>query len=426
VLGYRVGPRPADRIPPIRPCRRRPVLHSRYRSQNKANGECTRYSLLADRMPLKPLRRLSKAYHGLISSSKLTEQFQSDEIKHTDGADKCSAQNDVVSSNTQSEGIVSVPSILTNLPSEILRCIIDHLPPESLLILRQTCQNLKHCIILSSDQVSHADRVQYLALRVRDSPYSSNGWIVCAPCGRIRPKSAFTDATSSLYGEPRVTDCVRHTRIWVCPHRSYSYDEVSTLAKQRPAGSLLLNDTNRMCCGLPQCDLWFSHKMCLNRMNPTLHELYSSILVSRIRHASRNVRQTILENFTEAQLGLILAKMKVPICNHLLLNDPSMVEKFSPRYAAVEITDLRPNAKNPNVRSSHLHRASCSACAAAGTHTCCRFNIQIISEGAWTFIDLRVILTRRLGTLLEFKERDPDWWNHAMTLEKLSRFVHTW
>src|SRR5271156_7186928 len=99
-------------------------------------------------MPLKPFGRLSKAYHGLISLSKLTERFPADEAKRTDGADKRSAQNDV----EQSEGFVSM---LTNLLSEIFRCITDHLPPESLFILRQTYQNLKHRITLSSD---HADR----------------------------------------------------------------------------------------------------------------------------------------------------------------------------------------------------------------------------------------------------------------------------
>ena len=104
-------------------------------------------------MPLKPFGRLFKAYHGLISSSKLTERFPSDEAKRTDGADKRSAQNDV----EQSEGFVSM---LTNLLSEIFRYITDHLPPESLFI-RQTYQNLKHRITLSSD---HADIVQCLAL----------------------------------------------------------------------------------------------------------------------------------------------------------------------------------------------------------------------------------------------------------------------
>jgi len=376
-------------------------------------------------MPLKPLRKLVKAYHGLVSPNKFKEKRPSEDIEHTETASVDLPEN-VSAPTDQHDGEVSVPLKVTDLPPEIFRCITDHLSTESLLVLRVTCQNFQHRIQLTSDQVSHAERLRCLILCANDSAYARDGWIVCQRCERIRPKTAFADSDLSKSDTHEVADCLRHSRIWVCPHKSYCHNELSRLATTHPSDAPPINETNRMCCELPQCDMWFSPKLHLDCVDPVQYSLHSSILVARIRPGAYDFRRAIALHFTKQRLPRVFAHMNVPICGHGLLNNLHMFTQLVRWNDEVEITDLR-TPRKPKSKDRVYPRGFCSACEATGTKTEFRLNIVLTSEEArGTIIDLRVILTRSLGDLAKFDERGSHWRHHAMPLEKLGGFMRTW
>ena len=113
---------------------------------------------------------------------------------------------------------------------EITLEIAKFLDDQSLVALRHTNHDLFCTIIPTVDQLSRVREARYLVEFVKlTNGANENRLGICTDCHELQPFTAFSISETKALGKLRDASCLRHAQFWMCPHVSYSYEEIIDL-----------------------------------------------------------------------------------------------------------------------------------------------------------------------------------------------------
>ena len=217
---------------------------------------------------------------------------------------------------------------LTTLPTEIiLRITAQGIPCSSLAALRQTSRTFYHECELTpiGKDSSKSDKLDFLAMLARDTPRP--GHAICSTCIRLHTLTSFSE--KELSKRPRVRQCIATSRMWTCPHRTFTLSEAEeVLSLSDPFGEKVVPTCDR--CGF----LTLNTRLC---HGPDVRNV-SFITQYRLLEAvcrTNDVRDTIQDHFTTGRVSFLLDRLQIPICQHMRSSQTPIATHFRPEHLKV-------------------------------------------------------------------------------------------
>ena len=202
-----------------------------------------------------------------------------------------------------------------SLPVELLTRITDFLRPSSALSFAYTCKRFYiECGIsregflgaknLAKDPAFvRRERLRLLCMLVRDRPIS--GMAICGGCIRIHHVSAFT--LGELVQGPTKRQCFgRIGRLWICPHKTLTFDELKACQNRIPNKGIDGFNENRFCW---YCRRAGGSSYCDERDHRVTIETQCHVMTGR-------------SGVDKTDVVAAMKQLDLPICPHLRLCSP--------------------------------------------------------------------------------------------------------
>jgi hypothetical protein len=319
------------------------------------------------------------------------------------------------------------------LPTEIILQFAQLLDEASLLALRHTNRDLFYIVSFTPDQNSYLRESYYLAALERlTNTYDKTRLGFCISCQELRPWTSFSVSEAMALDRFHQASCLRHSKLWICPHVSYDYISMMKLSKE--SFFEMADWTRHLGCGRTNCRMIFDHRIHKGR-RPFKHYIKSSISVALLGHygGPGMLRDTIRRHCTRALVDKVLGNFRVPICDHYLLSDRKVRDTYDP--TDIDLTDTNLEQYNrygircpeERIRTARRSDGSCSFCQAMGVKTDFRFDATTRCGDAGSgksTINVKVLLTRSLGAYTRKSRDRPDKHCrcHGATESRLAKF----
>jgi hypothetical protein len=318
-------------------------------------------------------------------------------------------------------------------PRHIILHIAGFLDGASLLALRHTNRDLFYITSLIPDQIPHLREARYLADITRlTNRYNEHSLGFCTDCRELRPLKSFSLSEVMALGRLQEASCLRHAQLWMCPHVSYDYQRIIKLP---PLGSGFcgIDDlTGHPHCGGEQCRRVFYRKILdSGRLPSRCYYIKSRISIFQVvlHSGPATLRDTLQRYFTKARVRRTVSNIHAPICDHHLLSDREVLNKYDP--ADIDVDDYPCASPHECLRPVRGSDGYCSLCQALGVQTKFRFLAtadRSYYDPSRDWICLYAVVIRSLGPCSWKIGDQPDehWRCHGETERRLAKFRDSW
>ena len=217
---------------------------------------------------------------------------------------------------------------LQGFPVELLTRITDFLRPSSALSFTYTCKRFYTECGISSEGLLGArnlardaafirrERLRLLCMLMRDRPMS--GMAICSGCIKIHHVSAFT--ALELVQGPTKRQCFgRIGRLWICPHKTLTFDDLKACQKRIPNQGVDGFNENRFCW---YCRRAGGSSCCYERDGRVTIETHCHVMTGR-------------PSMDKADVATALKQLDISICPHLQLRNPFVSSLYDPSCGQV-------------------------------------------------------------------------------------------
>ena len=322
------------------------------------------------------------------------------------------------------------------LPTEIILRITESLDEISSMALRHTNRDLFYIISLNPDQLSRVRKALYLTAVVEHTTNTRNKGRLgfCMSCQELRPLRSFSLSEVRALESLQQASCLRHSQLWICPHVSCDYKRIVELPRPSTGFCGIIDERAGFpSCGGEQCQLDFKHEICGPSAGSHQCHLDSKLFISLVDCVGGpgTLRDTIQRSLTKAQIQKAMDNIRVPICDHHLLNDEEVRSKYDPADIDLDVSYWH-GVPFPEEHMRTIRRSdgSCSYCQAVGVQTKFRFVAWAYRTGCvpeTARIILEVVLIRSLAAHPKRQGKpDKHWRCHGMTERRIADFRDSW